>query len=143
MDKPFEAYFKSLAGCWRIERKISTGEILIGKAVFEAISDTAFLLSETGELTLKDGQKIAASRDWFWALSGKSRLEITYDEERLLDYHLINLQHEDNRWIGSAKHLCSDDLYSGEYYFSENCFEIHHTIKGPNKNYSVMSIYSK
>ena len=143
MDKLFEIYFKSLIGSWVLERKISTGEIFNGKAVFESISNTAFLLREEGELILLSGATVPASRNWFWHLSKNAVLEITYDEAKLQDYHLINLSHDDACWTGTAQHLCGDDIYSGEYQFFENSFEIIQMIKGPNKNYRVRSTYSK
>ncbi len=143
MSQQFETCFKSLAGSWVLEREISTGETLSGKAVFERISNTAFLLREVGELTLLNGSSIPASRNWFWYLSENSVLEITYDEARLQDYHLISLSSEDDGWTGSAQHLCGADIYSGEYCFFNNSFEINQTVKGPNKDYSVTSFYSK
>ncbi len=143
MSHQFETYFKSLAGSWALERKISTGETLNGKAVFELVSSTAFLLHEEGELKLLSGLEIPASRNWFWHLSDNTDLEITYDEARLQDYHLINLHKREDYWIGSAQHLCGADLYSGEYLFSEDRFEITQTVKGPQKDYFVISIYSK
>lgn len=143
MNLQFETLFKSLAGSWSLERNISTGEKLNGKAVFESISDTAFLLREEGELKLLNGTVIPASRNWFWHLLNNSTFEITYDEDRLQDYHLLHMSQAEECWSGSSKHLCGEDLYSGMYRFFENRFEITQMIKGPNKDYSVSSIYSK
>lgn len=143
MLQPFETYFKSLAGSWKLKREISTGETLHGKAVFESISNTAFLMCEEGDLTLPNGQIIQASRNWYWHLVNTDTLEITYDEALIEDYHLIQLSKVDTSLIGSAHHLCGADHYSGDYQFLENRFEIIQTIKGPKKDYTVSSIYSK
>jgi len=143
MNHSFETYFKSLEGSWNLDRKISTGEILSGRAVFEPVSDTVFLLREEGYLTLSNGRVIVASRNWYWHLSKKQTLEITYDEARKQDYHLVELKNDSSIWVGTAEHLCGDDLYAGHYRFFENRFEVTQAIKGPNKDYSVSSHYSK
>ncbi len=143
MSQEFETYFKSLSGSWNLKREISTGEKLIGKADFECISKSAFLLREEGELTLKSGAQIHASRIWYWHLSVNQTLKITYDELRQQEYHLVRLKHVSDKWRGEAQHLCGSDLYSGEYLFCKKGFEIRQTIKGPNKDYMVLSHYSK
>ncbi len=141
MSEGFDAYFKSLAGSWSLERTISSGEKLNGKAVFEIISDTAFLMREEGELTLLSGASIRASRNWYWHLVDNKRLEITYNAERDQDYHLIALRYEEGLWRGQAEHLCGADLYEGYYQFCNNQFEIKQTVKGPAKDYRICSIY--
>lgn len=143
MRQAFEARFKSLAGSWRLKREISTGETLDGKAVFEAISNTAFLMREEGQLVLMNKAQIPASRSWYWHLSDENTLEITYDEARLEEYHLVNLISSESGWHGEAQHLCGSDLYCGKYSFKENGFEIIQTVKGPKKDYTVRSFYSK
>lgn len=143
MNTVFEKYFNSLAGSWSLERVISTGEILNGKAEFETLSGSAFLMQEEGVLLLKSGATIPASRNWFWHLKDQAILEITYDEEKLQDYHRMSVLDGDVGWSGSAEHLCGVDLYSGEYKFFEDGFAINQTVKGPQKDYSVASIYKR
>ena len=143
MSKRFEPLFKSLVGCWLLERKISSGERLIGKAVFEPVSDTVFLLCEEGELSLLNGSKVHASRKWYWHLDVNNVLEITYDARRAEPYHRISLVLKDDLWQGQADHLCGADCYQGLYRFCKNEFGVDQTIKGPAKNYTVQSLYSK
>lgn len=126
-----------------MERKISTGEKLIGKAVFENISDTAFLLREEGELLLLSGSVINASRQWYWHLCEGDGLEVTYDSKRAEAYHSLKPKLEEGLWQGTADHLCGADCYQGYYWFGENKFGIDQTIKGPAKDYKVQSVYSK
>lgn len=141
MSHSFDAYFKSLTGSWFLERKISSGETLNGKAVFEAISDTAFLMREEGELTLVNGSRINASRQWYWHFNNPNTLQITYDAAGHQDYHLIALRYKQGLWRGQAGHLCDADLYQGYYQFCNNQFEIKQTVKGPAKDYRICSIY--
>ncbi len=143
MRQAFEARFKSLAGSWRLKREISTGETLDGKAVFEAISNTAFLMREEGQLILLNKAQIPASKLWYWHLRDGEVLEVTYDADRHKTYHLVKLATSEKGWQGEAQHLCGSDLYSGEYSFKENGFEIIQTVKGPKKDYTVRSFYSK
>lgn len=143
MHQAFEARFKSLAGTWNLKRKISTGETLNGKAVFEIFSDTAFLMREEGQLILLNKAQILAERTWHWHLCDGEVLEVTYDEARLETYHLVKLVRYEKDWHGKAQHLCGSDLYCGEYSFYENGFEITQTVKGPKKDYTVRSVYSK
>ena len=143
MSQKFETTFKSLSGSWNLKREISTGDTLIGKAVFEPVSDTAFLLREEGELALSNGQNIQASRNWYWHLESVSTLEITYDALRVEPYHLVKLSKSEICWSGRANHLCGEDNYLGDYQFFEDRFTINQSVRGPNKNYSVASSYSK
>jgi hypothetical protein len=143
MHQAFEARFKSLEGSWRLKREISTGETLDGKAVFKVISNTAFLMREEGQLVLMNQTQIPASRSWYWHLSDENTLEITYDAARLEEYHLVKLAASEKGWHGEAQHLCGADLYCGEYSFYENGFEIIQIVKGPKKDYTVRSFYSK
>lgn len=141
MHQAFETRFKSLEGSWRLKREISTGETLEGKAVFEAISNAAFLMREEGQLILLNKVQIPAARLWYWHLCDGDILEVTYDQTRLETYHLVNLERSEIGWHGEAQHLCGSDLYSGEYSFNENGFEIIQSVKGPKKDYLVRSIY--
>lgn len=143
MSQAFETYFKLLSGSWNLKREISTGETLTGKADFEFISESAFLMCEEGDLILISGAIIPASRNWYWHLSKPQALAITYDEACEQAYHHVLLKYDDNAWIGKAQHLCGSDLYIGEYRFYDNGFEIKQIIKGPSKNYEVISAYSK
>ena len=143
MSAAFEFYFKSLAGSWSLERKISSGETFNGKAVFEAVSNTAFLMQEEGVLSLTSGKSVPASKCWYWHCSDNMILEITYDQEKNQPYHLVNLIENETGWFGSAKHLCGADNYCGEYQFSVDQFSINQTVKGPNKDYSVSSTYKR
>ena len=141
MSMAFEFYFKSLAGSWSLERKISTGETFNGKAVFEPISGTAFLMREEGILVLNNGANVPASKYWYWHIADNAILEISYDEEKDQPYHHVNLSGDKSGWSGSAEHLCGADLYSGSYRFSKDRFMINQTIKGPNKDYSLITSY--
>ena len=143
MISEFANIFNQFAGVWSLERKISSGENLNGKAVFERVSHTVFLLREEGELTLQNGTSINAARDWYWHLLSSQELEITYDETGQEKYHLLDLSLKNDNWLGSSDHLCGDDHYFGSYKFDINSFQIKQTIKGPNKNYSVESNYFK
>lgn len=143
MSQAFETYFKSLAGSWMLKREISTGETLIGRADFDMISKSVFLMREEGQLILQNKVEIPAARTWYWHLCDGDMLEVTYDEARDEKYHLIGLEYSKTGWQGKAQHLCGSDLYSGDYAFFEERFEITQTVKGPKKDYTVLSIYSK
>ncbi len=143
MSPVFNDYFKKLTGAWSLERKISTGETLNGKVVFERISDAAFFMREEGELILLNGSCISASRIWYWHLVDEQKLKITYDKNRQKEYHFLALSFEEGQWQGESDHLCGADHYLGNYKFSQNAFEVSQTIQGPNKNYSLTSYYIK
>ena len=141
MSPAFETYFKSLAGLWNLKREISTGETLTGKADFEFISKSAFLMREEGHLVLLNKTKIPAARTWYWHLCNNDVFEVTYDEACVEKYHLVKLVKSEISWQGEAQHLCGSDLYSGEYRFYDDGFEIIQTVEGPKKDYMVRSIY--
>lgn len=134
---------KSLEGIWLLERTFSTGEKLTGKAVFECISDTAFLLHEEGELHLANGTRLEAKREWYWFFEAPDVLEITYDKARKEPYHLLAIRSEDGILCADAEHFCGRDVYTGHYRLAVKRLEIRQTVKGPVKDYEVTSVYSK
>jgi len=143
MRQPFTSVFENLVGEWCLEREVSTGESLQGAAVFTAVSKLSLLMHEEGELQLQSGMFIHATRDWYWHLHKTDELSVTYDEMRLQNYHSMRMSFRVDEWLGNAEHLCGEDIYSGSYAFWCDRFKIHQRVKGPKKNYSIISRYRK
>jgi len=143
MKQSFNSVFGNLVGEWYLARTVSTGETLTGKAVFKPLSELCLLMHEEGELELQNGTFVHASRDWYWHLPQADQLAITYDKCGLENYHAMEMVARCGRWFGEAKHLCGEDVYSGSYMFSNDGFEINHSVRGPQKNYSLISRYGK
>ena len=135
-------WFDHLAGEWQLEREISSGETFAGKALFSANASGSMALTESGALILESGDEVSASRKWIWSLSNHELL-IEFAESPPRPYHLIPLQPSNNGWQGKAEHLCIEDNYDGEYFLSDDLLLVSQKIKGPKKDYSITSRYTR
>ncbi len=101
-------------------------------------SGEKWLLTESGALLLADGSAVQASRQWLWSLSG-TKLLVEFPEIEPRPYHVINMKPTDHGWQGKANHLCIDDTYDGKYVVGANTMTVSHKIKGPKKDYEIIS----
>jgi len=86
---------------------------------------------------------MTASRQWHWAYTSENQLIISYNETPLRLYHQLNLNIENEIWIGDATHLCTPDTYVGQYEIQANQIIIRQIIKGPKKDYTAASQYKR
>lgn len=136
-------FFDSLVDRWKLDRTISGDASFTGETIFEWLEPDVLRMQESGNISMADGQEIAASRNWIWKLEGENRLHIFYDEIPPRSYHNLDLILEDDIWIGEATHICKPDIYLGRYRLDTNLLTINQKIDGPNKNYALTSIYSR
>ena len=139
----FGRVFDELPGLWKLEREISTGEVFSGQVTFSSAGSANLHLEEEGYLSLVEGRKIPASREWYWCLKGQNALAISYDLEGDRPYHHLQLNNSNSIWTGTAEHLCGDDLYVGDYRLGPTAMEIRHKVTGPKKDYSIVATYRK
>ncbi len=138
----FSDYFESLIGAWHLERKISSGENLTGKAVFSQANENCLLAEESGQLQMTDGNLVSAHRRWIWQ-EEQGDLRIFFDESPLRLYHGFRPILKGQNWFGTGKHICQPDTYVGEYQMSADRMEIRQSISGPKKDYSIVSVYRR
>ncbi|MEO0909499.1 MAG: DUF6314 family protein [Pseudomonadota bacterium] len=137
--------FESWSGEWTLDREISPGFHFEGTATFEVLTESAYLLRESGLLQRADSPPMNAARSWHWEVSDENQLKISYDENPPRLYHALNLQFVEARrtWVGQDLHLCEPDEYDGDYILGEKKLESIQTVSGPNKAYRVHSIFQR
>lgn len=139
----FSGFFENYEGNWQLDRIISDGSRLAGFAKVSRISENLLLFEETGNLEMQGGEVVSANRSWRWETQKNAFLNVYYDETPLRLYHALELAWFDGAWEASAEHRCGEDVYAGEYRFEKNLIEIDQTVKGPNKDYSLGSVYQR
>jgi hypothetical protein len=134
---------KQLQGKWTFERSISKPALQIkGTATFEELSSNTFSYHECGTYTIDE-----IAYDFFQNrvfLYDKNTLSIYKNDHSLLHkfdfegqctFYPITLSHT---------HLCGLDTYDCTLIFTaEQCFEIHYKINGANKDYEIVTQYTK
>ncbi|MEM9280103.1 MAG: DUF6314 family protein [Pseudomonadota bacterium] len=138
----FGEYFDSLVGEWSILRTVSSGEKLQGKLLLAFLDNSSYLVSETGELRMSDGNLISASRQWIWRYENGNLL-IYFDEEPPRLYHQMVPVLRAGAWHGQGDHDCPPDAYVGEYLFSANKIIVKQDVMGPKKDYQIVSEYTR
>ncbi len=172
------AVFRALQGKWKLTRQILSAiptypsGTFTGEANLYPRQPTAdgyaaeFLYVEKGQLTTVQGLRMAGSRCYVYRLSEFEPQAITVwfvkpeSNSREVDYlfHAIDFHNESSTkdkntwgsgWRASGRHhLCVDDHYDTEYWFSFHAIEIKqwgvgYTVKGPKKDYWTRACYER
>jgi hypothetical protein len=141
--QPKARLFDLLAGSWRISRTIDPHGALDGTATFTERDGGWLAYSERGELTV-DGGRFTARRSYLFE-PRPDGFAVWFDGQPRRLFHEIVLDGEEgDRLMGSATHLCRDDLYLSLYRFEPGgVFTIRHRVTGPNKDYTVTTNYTR
>ena len=136
--------FRGLAGRWRQARTLSPGGAYNGEAVLAPIDATRLHYEEQGVLTLADGQRLAASRRYVFALEG-GQIGVYFDEQPLRLFHRLDFARiADGSFLAKARHLCGTDDYLSTYAItSEDAFAVTHRVAGPRKAYLMSTDYAR
>jgi hypothetical protein len=138
-----EDLFQHLAGSWQLARRIHPEGELTGTAVFTPRDDGGLDYFERGELHLPTGSFHAERRYIFRPDADGFSVEFADGTPR--PFHTVRLERgEDGCLGGEAPHLCGRDLYMTAYRFlPDGTFAITNRVSGPNKDYAVVSTYSR
>lgn len=134
--------FQNLWGKWDIKRTVEPGGSFIGSAVFQTISDSEYLYTERGDMTLDNGENVEAYRSYIYKLEDDVIAVYFNDgESKGQLFHKINVN---DSQTAETEHLCKDDLYKTVYEFDlPQKFTVKHTVKGPNKDYVSRSVMTR
>jgi hypothetical protein len=130
--------FLFLEGHWHLTRLVTPAGKLVGTASFYKEAGVIKYLEQGKWLT--PYPELEFSNQLIYQLSSEGL--IVYKGETLLH----SLVFTANRLNFEASHLhnCGQDQYRTRYIFSSNeYFEIHYQVSGPNKNYLTRSIFQK
>lgn len=135
--------FSALSGEWQLGREFSTGETFTGTARFDPASNNRLRLTESGNLKTKQDTLLEASRSWLWQLEPDGGLVVLYDETPPRVYHSLVPERSYSVWTARGAHLCGKDHYAGAYTISPEKIVVAQRVRGPYKDYDMVSRYSK
>ena len=120
---------------WRFTKKISLPELLItGSASFK--SDT-----QERKIFKEEGLSHECYQHYFYQIKEKSFSIFKFDNTLL---HIFQITTYNFPITLTHSHLCNKDSYSCTFKIKDkNTFEIFYSIKGPQKNYTIETIYEK
>ena len=132
---PTERGLTDFAGLWTLDRAIShasgpEGQFK-GQAQFSWRGDGLDYVEE-GTLTLGASAPLTATQRYRWAPG----LTVYFEDGRLF--------HQVPPGGGAASHWCAPDQYDGRYDFTDwPRFTVTWTVKGPRKDYRMVSRYAR
>ena len=162
------AIFRSLHGLWQLSRTYTsrlpeypsgpstgTAEFIPRKASSQS-RRIEYLYSEKTLLTTSKGLQLQGTQQYIYQYDEPNdKLEVYFtkrDEAFTLDYpfHQINLlpPSAHSPWQATSNHFCTPDTYDVAYEFhfqgsNLNTFKISYEVKGPRKDYSMSTVYTR
>lgn len=135
--------FEWLLGEWAFEREISGRGPMNGMAAITWVEGKRALYRESGELILKDGQRLQSHQSYFYDQTEDGFEVRFYDTGKL--FHQLTFEPTPNGdWRATASHNCAADRYDSQYLFQSNgTFEVSHNVEGPRKDYTIRTTYRK
>lgn len=135
MSEMPERHLRDFEGVFLLHRQIAHANAppatFTGKAVWTPKGD-GLSYHETGLLEIRGHQPMPSERRYFWAPD----LRIYFDDGRF--FHQVPASG------GSAAHWCDPDQYSATYDFMNwPAFQVVWRVKGPAKDYRMVSQYEK
>jgi len=131
---------KDFLGQWTLQRTIRDhlqGQhgTLEGQAVFAATDAAHLTYDETGTLTLENGARLEATRQYLWAFTPNA-VVVSFDDGRPF-HQFVPAGH-----AAGTDHPCGDDFYTVRYDFTLwPEWTAVWTVKGPRKDYVSTSTY--
>lgn len=129
------------AGPWNLNKEISNGFTFAGEAVFSPQADGELLYEEAGTLR-GDNCSMEGARARYVFRFAKDKVEMLYPESppRLFQRFCL----EPNQGCAAdSTHLCGADLYQSRLLITDpDQFQLIHSVKGPQKDYSIIATYT-
>jgi hypothetical protein len=137
--------FFSLIGDWQLLRTINQADQLFtakGTTSFTKVDDSKLLYQEECTLCMPDS-KLIMTREYFYLYNkDKDQIEkyFSQDQKQTYLFYVIDKNHE-------GSHLCVKDTYKAKYSFEKldksNEFTLTYHVKGPTKNYTSITTYTR
>lgn len=140
--------FRALAGEWTLVRDIPGVGTVTGTASFLSTGPDLLRYREEGRFDQISGLSTVVYREYDYALDGDTiivRFVPVPTTEPIL--HVLRLTPEGSQpWPATAAdvHVCRLDTYAGAYRFeSPDRFTVEMRVRGPAKDYSMHSAYTR
>jgi len=134
--------FQHMPGAWNFQRVISGFGTVQGTAIFRKLTEANTLAyREEGILTALNGQINKVYREYIYRYDN-GQISVYFEDKR--PFHTLQFTQNDFPLSASAGHLCKCDMYDGVYtFFSEKNFKLYYSVKGPKKDYTITTEFSK
>lgn len=139
--------FNQLIGSWELRRNIfdhlGRGQ-LVGQCLFTKIADVTILCQESGVLNY-NGYQTEVSRSYIYELRD-NKIYILYNDPHRPSgiLHELDFTIENQKCIAQHCHDCGQDSYDLRFEYTPNGHMLmNYVVKGPHKNYIMMSKLTK
>lgn len=141
--------FESLEGKWRFERDVSgkDGGKMQGTAVFRACDTGVLHYAEHGVFHQEGNpQPFKTHREYLYRMEENGQLCVYFKDGESMEparlFHEIVFREGSRKATGG--HYCKPDQYDAAYEFlSPKEFLITYQVKGPRKDYSSRTLFTK
>ncbi|KAH7700574.1 hypothetical protein AAVH_32303 [Aphelenchoides avenae] len=150
--------FASLAGTWRLTRRISDRLSQLhadveGTATFSATPSEPSELHYDEQVTVRwsHGEQSTASKKYHYRLNAAdesiTQFNCVGDAQTELE-RMYDLRFEakgGSRLVAKGDFLCGQDRYKASYDFASSLdrFRLDYEVRGPKKDYSTFTVYSR
>ena len=142
--------FLLLEGDWQFSREIhgSYEAKLEGTASFQHEEGDdekrKYLYTENAQVQMADGSEYASKQSYIYQLKDDGIDVFKQEEGKWKLMHQLQFSSSEKTCVASHVHQCGQDQYAATYSIkSEDEFELSYQIKGPKKDYSIVSVYSR
>ncbi len=127
---------------WSFHRAISNAGVAIGTAQFTLISENELFYEESGVFTTNSQVTLPITKQYYFVLNSEGKIEkhFSQDAKKTGLFYVFSDKH-------TGDHLCVRDKYKAIYEFPDNeqfiNFNLTYEVKGPSKDYSACTSFSK
>jgi Family of unknown function (DUF6314) len=134
--------FAALAGTWQLSRTIGEWTFR-GTAVLSSHGENELRYEENGILSKHGNADIPAFRRYVYRYEA-GRIVIYFDERPERIFQVLDLKWaRSETWEAQAEHVCPPDHYASRYSLSRDAMWITHVIRGPRKDYEMVTNYRR
>lgn len=130
--------FESLLGSWTFERVIRPGGSIKGTVEFLLKDPNTYSYKEEGTFLNERSEEFETSREYLYCYRNNTIEVLFSDGKSFLTLEFISPQYA----IGT--HTCSEDNYEAFYSFlSPISFTVEYSVKGPRKEYEMLTFFTR
>jgi hypothetical protein len=135
-----------LLGAWAFEREVTGMASGEGTAFLRPLDEDTALYEESAQVQLMNGHVLHGTQRYLYCRrkDGPSGLDVLFYETGRI-FHQLRFQEDESRGLVAAgTHWCSEDCYRSRYELRDDGrFIVQHTVRGPRKNYTIRTVYSR
>lgn len=139
---PPASVFEWLHGGWTFTRVVPEQAQMTGSATISGLDCDSSIYIERAKIVLAEGKTLFGERSYFYRRQNTG-LDILFYPSLTLFQALHFEEGIDGTLYAEARHDCLDDVYDSRYRIDSDNLEVWHSIRGPRKNYTIHTVYTK